>query len=120
MRIIKVPQNTIPVRYDDQQPPVIKVQNFFWFTLMTVLRNAFARMSGIDLLSVADVYKEITEQDGQPELRIARDGDWEKLKGWVENHKGWPGNPEDVVAMLLAVREAEKTKAESKPKTKES
>ena len=111
MRVINVPQNTVPVRYEDQQPAVTKDENYFWFTLKAVLRAALARMSGVDLLGVSELYKEITNQVGRPELRIERECDWEKLKTWVENHRGWPGDPEDAVSMLGAVRNAEKQKA---------
>jgi hypothetical protein len=114
MRIIKVPPNTLPVNHEDMKPPVVKEENFFWFMLTTILKGTFARLSAIDTHKNIEFYKEFTEQSGATELRIRRESDYELLKDWVDNWKVWPGTPEDVDALFVAVRDAEKAK--EKPK----
>ena len=111
MRVIKVPTNTIPVRHEDKVPVVTTEENYFWFALNELLRGVFRTMSAFDVHKNIEFKKEITDQKGAKELRIQREADYELLNGWVGNGKNWPGEAEDVDALFLAVRDAEKVKA---------
>lgn len=110
MRLIRVPDNTLPVRYEGEEPP-IREENYFWFTMEKLLEHLFRAMSFLDARKSVDLYDEIVNQKGNPELRIQRDSDYELLKGWVDNHKGWPGKPRDIVSFGRAIQDAEKVKA---------
>jgi len=108
MRVITVPPNKIPVRYEEEEKITIKEENFFWFMLKSILRRQVSSMSGLDVLQYEDLHKEIDSQDGKPVLKITRETEYEKVKTWIENYKGYPGKVEDVTAMIRAFRAAEK------------
>lgn len=123
MRLIKVPENKIPVRYEDEADDgkiklTIKQENFFWYVLKAAIRQQLTKMSGLDILEFEDCHKEIMAQDGKVVLKITRESEYEKVKGWIENLKGWPGSVEDIVkdvaAVIRALRDAEKVKEEPK------
>jgi len=111
MRIIKVPENTIPVRDESQDPPVRTEENYFWFTLEKLLEHLFRSLSNIDARKHVDLYDEIIGQKGNPDLKIQREGDYETLKSWVDNNKGWAGKPRDIAGFGQAFQDAEKVKA---------
>ncbi len=122
-RIIKVPPATFPVNYiddsegEDKSKRTVKQENFFWLMLKSIVRANVARMSGVEILEFADLHKDLMDQDGKPTLKVDREQEYEKLKVWVEQFKGWQGGVEHVVAVVHAFREAEKLK-EKPPKEK--
>lgn len=117
MRLIKVPENTLPVRYDDDPTRItVRQENYFWFTLEALLQAIISRLAGIEASKQEEFYDELMAQKGANEVRISRESDFDTLKMWIENFHPWPGKPKDISAFVRSIRDAEKVKpARTKP-----
>jgi hypothetical protein len=113
--VVKVPENQISLT--DRNDVVIKEENYFWFMIRFILNAHAQRLSGLELLDFAEIWRVVKLQIGQKTLAIKNQKDFENIKKIVMEHKGWAGSEaiEAGTAIITAFQNAEraKTKEES-------